>query len=118
MKNILLYDFNDSDIDQNIIDSGVNDLFEKVNTIGVLYGELDPTDDLDIMAKNVSHGIKNLQFIDNKIYGDVEILMTKSGNIANFVINKGIDYELKMRHTITNSKLIIFTWELIINEEL
>ncbi len=29
MKNILLYDFNNSDIDQEIIDSGVNDLLDK-----------------------------------------------------------------------------------------
>lgn len=115
MKNILLFDFNSIDINKDVIHSGVNDLFKKIDTIGILYGELNPEDNLDIMAKQVSHSIKNLKFLDNKIYGDIEILLTKSGSLAKLAINERVDYEFKMRYVMTPSNLTIFTWDLFFN---
>ena len=117
-QNYLLCDFNDKQFERYNLDNiedCINKLNDKINTFGILYGELNPSTDFDIYLKNVSHCIKNLTFKDNKIYGDVKILDTKMGlellNIINTIEYKPI-FKIRAAH---NNYTIneIFTFDIV-----
>lgn len=65
------------------IDTCLEELNNKINSIGCLYGELGHPTNLDISLSRVSHSIKNLRIENDALIGDVTLLDTPYGRICN-----------------------------------
>lgn len=117
-KNYLLCDFNDKQFKKYNLDnveSCINKLNDKINTFGVLFGELNYNSNTDISLQNISHSIKNLTFKDNKVYGDVKILNTIMGrNLVNIMNTTNYTPIFQLR-AVHNKDTIneIFTFDII-----
>lgn len=90
MKNYLLTDFNTErwkGINMESVETQVEKLNEEINKIGCLFGEIGNPETFVISLSRVSHSIKNLTFVDGKVYGDVEFLKNDNGTQADYFIN-------------------------------
>lgn len=92
---------------------------EKINKIGVLYGEIGNPEIYDISFSKASHSIKNLVFEDGKVYGDVEFLNNDNGKQADNFINKmNRRFGIRSTGTSAHDEIVInsiFTWDIIDN---
>lgn len=57
----------------------IDEFNERVNRIGVVYGELGYSGNADTSLRNCSHAIRNVRIEDNKVIGDIKILNTPRG---------------------------------------
>lgn len=125
MKNYLLTDFNTErwkGINMESVELQVQKLNEKNNKIGCLFGEIGNPTTFDISLSRASHSIKNLTFVDGKVYGDVEFLKNDNGKQADDFINN-MNYIFGIRSTGTSEQYkdgeivihSIFTWDIINN---
>ncbi len=57
----------------------VRKLSKKIKQQGVVYGELNHPDSIDISLKNISHAINRIFKRKNVLYGEITILNTKNG---------------------------------------
>lgn len=81
---ILLTDFNDDryvNINTERLPSIIINLNQKIADIGVLYGSVRNDADNDIMLRNVSHTIRNIDLDDKKVYADILFLRNRYGNM-------------------------------------
>lgn len=128
MKNYLLTDFNTErwkGINLQSVKTQVEELNEKTNKIGCLFGEIGNPETFDISLSRASHSIKNLTFEDGKVYGDVKFLDNENGKQADNFINKykfmNMNCRFGIRCTGTseqykNGEIVIhsiFTWDII-----
>ena len=123
MKNYLLTDFNTErwkGINIQSVKPQVEELNEKINKIGCLFGEIGNPKTFDISLIRASHSIKNLTFEDGKVYGDVSFLNNHNGKQAdNFINNMNYRFGIRSTGTFEQYKggeiLIhsIFTWDII-----
>jgi hypothetical protein len=122
MKNYLLTDFNTDrwkGINMENVKTQVEKLNER-NKICSLFGEIGNPSTGVISLSNVSHLIKNLTFIDGKVYGDVEFLNNDNGKRADNLVNNG-GYRFGIRSVGTsnlykNGETVIesiITWDVI-----
>ena len=83
MKKIKLTNFNN---DRIYTKDSIYNLIKKQSEFGV-YGSINP-DSTDILLKNISHNIKNIEIYDDGIYGEIQFLDTPNGNLMKKI---GID---------------------------
>ena len=83
MKKIKLTNFNN---DRIYTKDSIDNLIKKQSEFGV-YGSINP-DSTDILLKNISHNIKNIEIYDDGIYGEIQFLDTPNGNLMKKI---GID---------------------------
>lgn len=74
-------------INMDSVLSQVENLNEKINMFGCIYGEIGNSEPFVITISKASHLIKNLTFEDGKVYGDVEFLDNNEGKKAYDFIN-------------------------------
>jgi len=89
----LLTDFNTprwEGVDMETARNSFEDIKKKMEDSGPIFGELNHPDDFEIHLLNVSHCVKNVEMVDDKIYGDVEILETPKGKEAKILFESGI----------------------------
>lgn len=84
MKKIKLTNFNN---DRIYTKDSIDNLIKKQSEFGV-YGSINP-DSTDILLKNISHTIKNIEIYDDGIYGEIQFLDTPNGNLIKKI---GLDY--------------------------
>lgn len=123
MKNYLLTDFNTErwkGIDMKSVETQIEKLNKKIDALGCLYGEIGHSETYMISVERVSHSIKNLTFVDGKVYGDVEFLNNNNGQLAdNFINNMNCRFGIRSTGTSEQYKdgeIIIdsiFTWDVI-----
>jgi len=123
MKNYLLTDFNTErwkGINIESAETQVEKLNEKINKIGCLFGEIGNPETFEISLSRASHSIKNLTFVDGKVYGDVEFLNNDNGKQAdNFINNMNCIFGIRSTGTSEQYKdgeiviHSIFTWDVI-----
>lgn len=126
MKNYLLTDFNTErwkGINLESVKTQVEKLNEKINEVGFLLGEIGNPETFDVSLSRASHSIKNLTFVDGKVYGDVEFLDTENGREAdNFINNMNYRFGIRSIGTSEQHKdgeiviQSIFTWDVITND--
>jgi hypothetical protein len=63
------------------------------------FGELDSNHELDINLSRVSHSVENLVVSDRGLSGDIRILDTPSGKIAEALLDAGIKLRTSIRAT-------------------
>jgi len=123
MKNYLLTDFNTErwkGINIESVETQVEKLNEKINEIGCLFGEIGNPETFDISLTRASHLIKNLTFVDGKVYGDVEFLNNDNGKQAdNFINDMNLGFSIRSSGTSEQHKggeiviHSIFTWDVM-----
>ena len=123
MKNYLLTDFNTErwkGINMESVETQLEKLNEKINKIGCIFGEIKNPERFDVSLSKASHSIKNLTFVDGKVYGDVEFLNNDYGKQAdNFINNTNCRFGIRSTGTSeqhNNGEIVIhsiFTWDII-----
>jgi len=63
----------------------------RVNNMGGIYGELDPSGGVDTSLKDISHTINKLWIEDDRIFGEIRILSTHNGNIVKEIIKDELE---------------------------
>lgn len=126
MKNYLLTDFN-TERWKGINFDNVKHNIQLVNErIGVLYGEVGNVEvgyPEKFKLSKVSHSITNIEFVNGKVYGDVEFLNNKYGKLAdNLINNLNCKFSIRIKPgMIAFDKIIsiekIFTWDVIQQNE-
>lgn len=85
---------------------------DKLNTHGVLYGEIEPSENLEITLSNVSHVIKSVKVNNDVIYAEVEFISNDKGRLAKSLIDN-FAYCLSPRIILYTSKIKIITLDVI-----
>ena len=69
----------------------LDELNERINTFGMVYGEYDHPDVFDISMKNASHVITSTKYVkeNNQVQGNIELLDTTYGKEAKSIIDSG-----------------------------
>ena len=62
----------------------LNELNERINTLGVVYGEFDHPDVFDTSLQRASHILSNVRYVQesNNVQGEIKLLSTKWGKEA------------------------------------
>lgn len=121
MKNYLLTDFTTEGWKGIDIDS-VNLQIERINrnlsdsVSGYLFGEMGNPKRTEIFMSQASHAIKNITFVDGKVYGDVKFLNNYYGKKAETIINKGFcKFKIRSLGMVDNDAIdihSIITWDI------
>ena len=93
------------------------DVQKRVEDSGRLLGELEHPYTFEVSLNKVSHSIKNIELVEDKIYGEVEILNTPQGKSAKLVgdLMEG-KYRMGLRGSGRTEKKIKNTSEQIFSE--
>lgn len=75
----------------------IQEFLNRKNSLGVIYGEFDTPDGLDISLSRVSHVIEDVWFDQNKLMGKVRILNTFYGKEVRELIDDGIAIVVRPR---------------------
>lgn len=109
LKDQILYNVDVEKINVNSLENCIVDFNKKLETIGVIYGELDHTSKLDITLHNVSHSIEKIKLDNNNnIIANIKTLSTPSGKILQNLINDGVKINFKPRMIGIRNKNNIF----------
>ena len=70
----------------------LNEMNERINTFGVVYGEFDHPDVFDISMKNASHAITKTEYIkeSNLVRGNIQLLDTRYGREAKSIVDQNL----------------------------
>lgn len=115
MKNTLLTDFN-SELWNGISTEKVTKLLYELNKAKVIYGEIGKSKSMSSNLTKISHTIRNIVFIDNKIYGDVEFIKNNNGRQAELIYQKNKKFEIRANAIRNNNKYTIseiITWDIL-----
>ena len=83
------------------VEEAFNEIKDKIETSGILYGELGYPDTFDINVNNAISIIQNLEIDSKGIYGDIKLLHTRSSKI---LIEKYVR-DLKINNIIDGDEL-------------
>jgi len=106
---------------QENLQNAIDEFLIRKNSLGIVYGEFDP-DTLDTSLSRVSHTVNNVWFENNRLMGEVTFLNTHWGNIAQELINDGIDLAVRPRlaGTIDENDYVcvekLFTFDVLSND--
>mgnify|MGYP006901828157 CR=1 FL=1 len=78
-ENRLIFSLNESSLDKESFTTAINELIEKSEILGVVYGEFDVPRPYDICSQNISHSFMKMRFENGNVYADVKILATDKG---------------------------------------
>lgn len=105
---------------QTVSMQSIYDAIDKLETC--IFGELkheNSVTNFDIQLNNVSHSITNVFIKHKKIYGNIKLLNTPSGNLIKEFNKNKLNYKYSIRATGCVSNNIttvndIITWDIII----
>jgi len=99
----------------------LNEMKERMNTLGVVYGEFDHPDVFDTSLQRASHIIKSVDYIEekNSVEGQIQLLSTYWGKEARSIVDDGCPLFVSSRAagitesdgTVTLKKL--FTYDIV-----
>ena len=99
----------------------LDELNERINSLGVVYGEFDHPDVFDTSLSRSSHILKKAQFVreNNRVEGEIRLLSTYWGKEAKSLVNDGCPIFVSSRAagvteangTVTLKKL--FTYDIV-----
>jgi len=69
----------------------LNEMKERMDTLGVVYGEFDHPDVFDTSLSRASHIIKSIDYVEesNRVDGQIQLLSTYWGKEARSIVNDG-----------------------------
>jgi hypothetical protein len=74
--------------------------WEKYTNKAIHWGQIgDDTSSIDLVMKNISHEIKNIEINEDGIYGDVIILNTEKGRLLNNILQQSGAYSFTVNCT-------------------
>jgi len=81
---------------KDILESHVEELLKRKESLGVVFGEYDP-DTIDTSLARVSHRVNKIWFENNNLMGEIELINTYYGKYVKSLIDDGIEFVVRPR---------------------